>query len=237
MSFISSNFSASRRVGLGALLMAAMVFVTGCAGSGTATAAGQFDDFFIDLRNDRAPKVKSALSQGLSPNTRASDGSPAIMEAIKEDAWSVYDVLLAAKDIDLNIQNPAKETPLMYLAIKGDVPRATALVKRGAEVNQAGWTALHYAATIGNVELIKLFIANYAYIDAAAPNETTPLMMAARADHFDAVKLLLDEGADSTLKNQLGMDAADFAKSMGHTTLATALRERINSDLKRRGGK
>ncbi|MDB5723633.1 MAG: ankyrin repeat protein, partial [Novosphingobium sp.] len=156
---------------------------------------------------------------------------------IKEDAWAVYDVLLAAKDIDVNIKNPAKETPLMYLSIKGDVPRATALLKRGAEVNQEGWTALHYAATIGNVALIKLFIANYAYIDAAAPNKTTPLMMAARGDHGDAVKLLVDEGADTTLKNDLGMDASEFARSMGHTSLADALRERINRDLKRRGGK
>jgi ankyrin repeat protein len=219
---------------VGSLVLAAMLCITGCAGN--ATAAGQFDDFFIDVRNDRASNVQSALQRGLSPNT-LNDGSPAIMEAIKEDAWKVYDVLLAAKGIDLNIKNPAKETPLMYLAIKGDVPRATELVKRGAEVNQEGWTALHYAATVGNLDLIKLFIANYAYIDAAAPNKTTPLMMAARGDHGDAVKLLVDEGADTTLKNDLGMDAAEFARSMGHTGLADVLRKRIDQDIKRRGGK
>jgi ankyrin repeat protein len=62
-------------------------------------------------------------------------------------------------------------------------------------------------------------------------------MMAARGDHGEAVKLLVDEGADTTLKNDLGMDASEFARSMGHTSLADALRERIDRDLKRRGGK
>jgi ankyrin repeat protein len=37
-------------------------------------------------------------------------------------------------------------------------------------------------------------------------------MMAAMYGTPDVVKLLIDEGADATLKNQLGMTALDFAK-------------------------
>jgi uncharacterized protein len=50
-----------------------------------------------------------------------------------------------------------------------------------------------------------------AYIDAASPNGTTPLMMAAMYGTTEAVKLLLESGADPTLRNQLGMSAWDFA--------------------------
>ena len=50
-----------------------------------------------------------------------------------------------------------------------------------------------------------------AYIDAESPNGTTPLMMAARYGSEKAVQLLINEGADLTLKNQLGLTALDFA--------------------------
>ena len=50
-----------------------------------------------------------------------------------------------------------------------------------------------------------------AYIDAESPNGTTPLMMAARYGSPEAVKLLIQEGADPTLFNQLGLTAKDFA--------------------------
>jgi uncharacterized protein len=50
-----------------------------------------------------------------------------------------------------------------------------------------------------------------AYIDAESPNGTTPLMMAAHYGTPEAVKLLLEAGADPSLKNQLGLTAIDFA--------------------------
>ena len=40
----------------------------------------------------------------------------------------------------------------------------------------------------------------------------TPLMMAAMYGSSDAVKLLLDEGADTAMKNQQGMTALEFAQ-------------------------
>jgi ankyrin repeat protein len=50
-----------------------------------------------------------------------------------------------------------------------------------------------------------------AYIDAESPNGTTPLMMAAMYGSPEAVKHLIQAGADLTIKNQLGLTALDFA--------------------------
>ena len=44
-----------------------------------------------------------------------------------------------------------------------------------------------------------------------------PLMMAAGSGRVSTVKLLLDEGADATLKNNVGMTALDFAQQAGQT--------------------
>ena len=85
-----------------------------------------------------------------------------------------------------------------------------ALIARGADVNKTGWAPLHYAASAGTPQhtaIIALLLENHAYIDATSPNGTTPLMMAAHYGSNDAVQLLLDEGADPTLKNQLGLSA------------------------------
>jgi ankyrin repeat protein len=91
------------------------------------------------------------------------------------------------------------------------LPLAKLLILRGADVNQAGWTPLHYAATKGHIEMMRLMIDNSAYLDAESPNGTTPLMMAAHYGTPMAVKLLLEEGADPRIKNKLGLSAWDFS--------------------------
>ena len=62
---------------------------------------------------------------------------------------------------------------------------------------------------------VKLLLEHSAYIDAESPNKTTPLMMAARGDHADVCRLLIDEGADPTLVNERDLTAADFATRVG----------------------
>ncbi len=62
-----------------------------------------------------------------------------------------------------------------------------------------------------------------AYIDAESPNKTTPLMMAARYGSEQAVKLLFEEGADPTLRNEQGLSAADFARKAEREGIAVQL--------------
>jgi ankyrin repeat protein len=59
--------------------------------------------------------------------------------------------------------------------------------------------------------MMRLLIENDAYVDAESPNGTTPLMMAAYYSSPNAVKLMLEEGADPLLKNQDGQTALDMA--------------------------
>ena len=57
-------------------------------------------------------------------------------------------------------------------------------------------------------------------INAAAPNGTTPLMMAAYFGHSATAKLLLERGADPSLKNQMGFTAQNLARQRGHKDTA-----------------
>jgi uncharacterized protein len=103
----------------------------------------------------------------------------------------------------------------MLAALHGLTSVCEQLLARDADVNKPGWAPLHYAATGGHVAVLRLLLDKHAYIDASSPNESTPLMMAAMYGNPDAVKVLLEAGADSTIKNSLGLTAIDFARRGG----------------------
>jgi ankyrin repeat protein len=177
-----------------------------------ASHAGSFEDFFRAVRADNASGVASLINRGFDPNTRNETGQTGLLLALREPSPRVIDILLSSKKTDIDARNANDESPLMLAALRGQEDVVRKLIARDAAVNKPGWTPLHYAATNGQIAIMKLLLENYAFIDAPSPNETTPLMMAAMYGSTQGVELLLAEGADPLLKNQQGMTAADFAQ-------------------------
>ncbi len=174
--------------------------------------AGSYEDFFRAIHQDDAGTVQNLLQRGFDPNTRDPRNLHGLFIALREPSPKSAQILLKAPKIDLNPITDNGETPLMMAVFKGQTELVIQMIEQGADVNKTGWTPLHYAATSGNVQLVKLLLDKHAYIDAESPNKTTPLMMAAHYGTPGAVKLLLEEGADVSLKNDLGLSAIDFAQ-------------------------
>ncbi len=190
--------------------------------------AGAYEDFFTAVKTDNISLLKSLLARGLDPNlVEPERGDTGLILALRDNSMRVVEVLLDARNIDLNVRAKNGDTALMIAAFKGNKQAVEMLLARGAEVNQTGWTALHYAAAVGNNDIVSMLLEKHAYIDAEAPNKTTPMMMAARAGHIMTVKLLLDEGADPTLTNELGMNAIDFARKYEHKDIVEGLTHRL----------
>ena len=185
--------------------------------------AGSYDDFFIALKQDRPDAVRSLLERGFEPNTPTADGLDALYVALRDGSLKSAQVLIDGPKTNVDTRTPSDETPLMMACLRGQIDIVRKLIARGADVNKTGWTPLHYAATGSQIEIMRLLLDQSAYIDAQSPNGTTPLMMAAMYGSEDAAKFLLDAGADPTLKNQLGLSAADFANRAGRNELARAL--------------
>ena len=176
-----------------------------------AAHAGSYEDFFKALESDNTQLVTGLLNRGFDPNSVSPKGAPALLEALRVGAFGTATVLAQRPGTEIDVRSPQGDSPLMLAALKGQLALVRLLVERNADVNKPGWTPLHYAATGGHTEVIEYLLAQHAYIDAESPNQSTPLMMAAMYGGFDAVRLLLDAGADPTNRNSLGLTAVDFA--------------------------
>ncbi|AXA69719.1 hypothetical protein LMG6001_01366 [Achromobacter insolitus] len=217
----SRNASAQKFV-LSCCRGALLALAVGLASPAVAQAANPAD-WWVYVANDYPDDIKALLARGEDPNVRYKNGQPALMRAVVDGAWKVFDVIAADKRTDVNAENPAGETPLMYLAIAGQTERAKKLIARGAQVNRLGWTPLHYAASKGQLEMARLLLAHQAMANAPAPNGETPLMMAALSGRKPMVDLLLKAGADVGTRDTKGQTAADWARTGKSTALAGEL--------------
>ena len=201
----------------------ALVIALGLAGS-PVLARDSLQGFLLAARADDTSIVAQMPGLGLDERTSDELGNTLLMVAIREGAGRLALALMQQpvwqQKAVLDQDNRLGENALMLAAIKGLRPVAEALIQRGAEVNREGWTALHYAASSGHVDLITLLTENAAYVDAASPNGTTPIMMAARFNHRPAAAALIAAGADPTQSNQAGLTARDYANQNNNKDLA-----------------
>lgn len=187
--------------------------------------AGSYEDFFIAIRNDNAGTVTDLLRRGFDPNSRDGKGQPGLTVAMQEQSLKAARVLLAQPALDVNALNQAGESALMMAALKGNLAGLELLLARGARISQPGWSAIHYAATGPEPQVVTLLIDRGADMNAVSPNGTTPLMMAAQYGPEDSVKILLARGADARARNQRDLRAADFARQAGRDSLARTLEQ------------
>ena len=195
-----------------------LVFI-GCS----AARADAAVDFFraVNVDNDRT--VQSLLDSGFDPNTRNAQGQSGLFLALREESPKVAAALLAHPATQVDATTAADETALMMAALRGNLDWIARLLERGAALNRPGWTPLHYAATGPSTAAVRMLLDRGALIDAASPNRSTPLMMAARYGPEESAELLLARRASRELRNDKGMTAADFARSAGRDSLGKTL--------------
>lgn len=195
-------------------------FMTTCV-----TLAGSYEDFFNALRLDNVRTIRELLQRGFDPNTMSEDGTPALMKALQEQSFNTAELLVDHPQVRPNVRNSRDETPLMLAALRGQENLVLKLVRLGANVNKAGWTPLHYAATGGHLRVVAFLIGAKADVNAESANGTTPLMMAAMYGNSNTVKLLLESGAEAYPRNDAGLSAEDFAVRAGREDSVQLIRQ------------
>ncbi|MCL7034494.1 hypothetical protein MKW94_018521, partial [Papaver nudicaule] len=111
---------------------------------------------------------------------------------------NVCKYLLETLKIDVDSKDRSGHTPLYHAIVKGHLDTVRYLVEKGANPdasNDKTFTPLHYAAKSGDTKIITLLLSRGVHVDAAISTGTA-LQHAAGHGHPDAVKLLLDHGAN-----------------------------------------
>ncbi|WP_395004693.1 ankyrin repeat domain-containing protein [Undibacterium sp.] len=186
------------------------------------------EQVILAARFDDVSGIKKYVEQQGDINLAEADrGESLLMISIRENSQRVFAYLVQYPKIQLDQRAKNGDTALMLAAYLEQKDKVQRLIDAGAQVNQEGWTALHYATVVGNFEIVTMLIERHADINAETPNKTTPLMLAARRGEMNVVKYLIAEGADITSKNMLGWTAYDFAVESERRDIATLLQELI----------
>ncbi len=151
--------------------------------------------------------------------TEALTSTSLMVAAIKEDNATELSALLQ-NGADPNTTDRESGAPLIIIAIEhGALKCLGTLMEHGADTNRAandGTLPLHYAASAGNVEVIRLLLANKAQVKARA-NGVSALIKAIDAGHTDCVEALLQAGADANEQTSPGYTPLYRAAEQGHT--------------------
>lgn len=189
----------------------------------SACFANSYVDFFRAVNVDNSSTVKSLLTRGFDPNATDESGQVALYLAVRSESTQVFALLMEHAGLKVDAVNAADETPLMMAALRGQLDSTQRLLARGASINRPGWAPLHYAASGPEPKVVALLLDRGAVVDAPSPNRTTALMMAARYGSEETVRLLRARGADLKARNDLGLNAADFARLGGRESLTKEL--------------
>ncbi len=124
--------------------------------------------------------------------------------------------ILLQSGFDVSKPTTSGSTYLHDAALKNQKKIAELLLRCGIRpnvLNRTGSTPLHDAALGGSVDVINLLLDQGASLNAIdRESGATPLMLAASLNRASAVAVLLQRGADPTLKDRHGMTALQRAK-------------------------
>ncbi|XP_044410650.1 protein TANC2 isoform X4 [Triticum aestivum] len=172
----------------------------------------------IILDNGRG-RPKEAIEELRVEDVGQLEGFSALHIAASKGSLEVCRYLVEELLVDVDLVDKEGRTPLLF-ATYHNGGTAEYLLDHGANQDKAdhdGSTLLHYAAELGNCEMVELLLAKGAYVEPVSACGT-PLHVAAGKGHYGAMKILLDHNADA---------GANLKEAAAYTTLHA---EKVVSD-------
>lgn len=149
-----------------------------------------------------------------------------IFTAIRNHDLPALQRIIAEDSSSLSLTDERGSTPLLLASYLGQSDTTRALVEAGAELDVCGptGTALMGVSFKGYPEIARYLLDVGADTEVRHPMAgATALIFAAMFDRTDVVDILLEHGADTSVKDAGGLTAADHAQQKGFEELAARL--------------
>ncbi|RYP67870.1 hypothetical protein DL769_005659 [Monosporascus sp. CRB-8-3] len=112
----------------------------------------------------------------------------------------------------------------LYLRVE---PKAGFMENPNLIVNERRDTVLHWIASVGHLSMLQAFrpaLINETFVNDQNEQGDTPLLCAARAGHFDVLRMLISLGADAGISNTLFENPLHFLTRMDSDNVIQAAR-------------
>ncbi|KAL8858999.1 MAG: hypothetical protein Q9178_004480 [Gyalolechia marmorata] len=189
--------------------------------------------FFLTYNHDSAPStvacIVALIKEGANLHATTPDGEAPIHLAAKRASVQAVKLLLSY-GVDPNLGTNSGDTALHWAACRGSIETVETLLDHGANIaarNNMRETVLH-ACLRGTAHdgMVSLLLRYGVPIHGADLKGRTTLHEAARRGYGSIVKLLVDEGADLTLKNHKGWTPLEDAAAARQASAVEVLLER-----------
>jgi ankyrin repeat protein len=219
-----------RRITTSIALLGALA-LSACTGGGSVgEAADPTARLERAVADDDVPGVRDAIAGGADLEHRDRDGRTPLVAATKADRVQVARVLLEA-GADPDAKDDMQDSAFLYAGAEGLDEILAMTIDHGADVrstNRFGGTALIPASEHAHVEAVRTLIAAGVPVDHVNNLGWTALHEAivlgnGDRDHVTVVRLLLDAGADATIRDRNGTLPRQLAADAGHTAIVAEL--------------
>ncbi|MBN1974174.1 MAG: ankyrin repeat domain-containing protein [Sedimentisphaerales bacterium] len=161
--------------------------------------------------------VKALVDNGAKYDVKDEDGSTALYEAASQGSIDMVKLFLS-KGID--------KSSFHMAACAGDLERVKDFIGKGTEIDskdEVGWTALFWAVTGAQKEVVNFLMDKGADINAQMGNDGSVLHQAALSGDISLVELFLSKGMNVNLSDQRGFTPIYGAASEGHLEIVKLL--------------
>ncbi|HEU5454844.1 MAG TPA: ankyrin repeat domain-containing protein [Nocardioides sp.] len=182
-------------------------------------------------RTGDADAAAIALRQGADVDVRDGAGRTPLLIAVTEDRLAVAR-LLVAMGASPDALDDRHDTPWLVTGVTGSVPMAELLLRFDPDLtirNRYGGVSIIPAAERGHVGYVRRMVQTRIDLDHVNDLGWTALLEAiilgdGSARYVEIVSILLDHGADPTLRDGDGVSPLEHARDRGYTAIARMLR-------------